>query len=171
MLQHKAYKFRIYPNQEQETFIVKTIGCSRFVYNYFLNLWNQEYKTNGKGLSYPSCSAMLPQMKRKAETIWLKEVDSMAIQSSLKNLSDAFSRFFKKQNKQLQFKSKKHSVQSDTTKNVNHSIQIRNHFVKLPKLGWVKFAKSQEPKGRILNATIRKNASDKFFVSILCEEE
>ncbi|HFL0719670.1 TPA: RNA-guided endonuclease TnpB family protein, partial [Enterococcus faecium] len=171
MLQHRAYKFRIYPNQEQEILMTKTIGCSRFVYNYFLNLWNHEYTTTGKGLSYNSCSAMLPQMKRNAETIWLKEVDSIAIQSSLKNLSDAFSRFFKKQNKRPQFKSKKHPIQSYTTKNVNNSIEIRNNFVKLPKLGFVKFAKSQEPKGRILNATIRKNSSGKFFVSILCEEE
>ncbi|WP_316496010.1 helix-turn-helix domain-containing protein, partial [Enterococcus faecium] len=43
MLQHRAYKFRIYPNQEQEILMTKTIGCSRFVYNYFLNLWNHEY--------------------------------------------------------------------------------------------------------------------------------
>ncbi|EGP4826847.1 transposase [Enterococcus faecium] len=171
MLQHKAYKFRIYPNQEQEILIAKTIGCSRFIYNHFLNLWNHEYTTTGKGLSYHSCSAMLPQMKRNPETIWLKEIDSIAIQSSLKNLSDSFSRFFRKQNRRPQFKSKKNPIQSYTTKNVNNSIQIRNNFVKLPKLGLVKFAKSQEPKGRILNATIRKNSSGKFFVSILCEEE
>ncbi len=171
MLQHKAYKFRIYPNQEQEILIAKTIGCSRFIYNHFLNLWNREYTTTGKGLSYYSCSAMLPQMKRNPETIWLKEIDSIAIQSSLKNLSDSFSRFFRKQNRRPQFKSKKNPIQSYTTKNVNNSIQIRNNFVKLPKLGLVKFAKSREPKGRILNATIRKNPSGKFFVSILCEEE
>ncbi len=134
-------------------------------------MWNHEYTTTGKGLSYNSCSAMLPQMKRKAETICLKEVDSIAIQSSLKNLSDAFSRFFKKQNKRPQFKSKKHPVQSYTTKNVNNSIEIRNNFVKLLKLGLVKFAKSREPKERILNATIRKSSSGKFFVFILCEEE
>ncbi|MET1107051.1 IS200/IS605 family element RNA-guided endonuclease TnpB [Enterococcus faecium] len=171
MLQHKAYKFRIYPNQEQEILIAKTIGCSRFIYNHFLNLWNREYTTTGKGLSYHSCSAMLSQMKRNPETIWLKEIDSIAIQSSLKNLSDSFSRFFRKQNRRPQFKSKKNPIQSYTTKNVNNSIQIRNNFVKLPKLGLVKFAKSREPKGRILNATIRKNSSGKFFVSILCEEE
>ncbi len=99
---------------------------------------------------------MLSQMKRNAETIWLREVDSIAIQSSLKNLSDSFSRFFKKQNRRPQFKSKKHPIQSYTTKNVNNSIEIRNNFVKLPKLGLVKLAKSQEPKGRILHATIRK---------------
>jgi putative transposase len=171
VLHHKAYKFRIYPTQEQEILIAKTIGCSRFVYNHFLNLWNNEYTNTGKGLSYNSCSAMLPKMKKNEETNWLNEVDSIAIQSSLKNLSDSFSRFFKKQNKRPQFKSKKNSVQSYTTKNVNNNITITNRFLKLPKLGLVKFAKSQELKGRILNATIRKNSSGKFFASILCEEE
>ncbi|MBE9913274.1 helix-turn-helix domain-containing protein, partial [Paenibacillus donghaensis] len=171
MLRHKAYKFRIYPNQEQQILIAKTIGCSRFVYNHFLNMWNTAYSNTGKGLSYPSCSAMLPKMKKDVETCWLKEVDSIALQSSLLNLADSFSRFFKKQNKRPQFKSKKNQVQSYTTKNVNQSIEIKENYMKLPKLGFVKLAKSREPKGRILNATLRKNASGKFFVSILCEEE
>ena len=135
------------------------------------NLWNEEYSKTGKGLSYNSCSAMLPQMKKDQETIWLKEVDSIALQSSVRDLSDAFERFFKKQNKHPQFKSKKYPVQSYTTKNVNNNIIIKDNTVKLPKLGFVKFAKSREPKGRILNATIRRNPSGKFFVSILCEEE
>ncbi|MZJ59920.1 helix-turn-helix domain-containing protein, partial [Enterococcus avium] len=82
MLRHKAYKFRIYPNAYQEVLIIKTIGCVRFVYNYFLALWNEEYSKNGKGLTYNSCSAMLPQMKKNEATSWLKEVDSIALQSS-----------------------------------------------------------------------------------------
>lgn len=171
MLRHKAYKFRIYPNADQEVLIIKTIGCVRFVYNYFLALWNEEYSKNGKGLTYNSCSAMLPQMKKNEATSWLKEVDSIALQSSVKNLSDSFSRFFKKQNRRPQFKSKKNPAQSYTTKNVNKSITIIENIIKLPKLGQVKFAKSRELNGRILNATIRKNPSGKFFVSILCEEE
>ena len=95
-IRHKAYKFRIYPNREQEILIAKTIGCSRFVYNHFLNLWNETYAETGKGLSYHSCSAMLPKMKQDEATNWLKEVDFIALQSSLKNLADAFSRYFKK---------------------------------------------------------------------------
>ena len=94
MLRHKAYKFRIYPNADQEVLIIKTIGCVRFVYNHFLALWSEEYSKNGKGLTYNSCSAMLPQMKKNEATSWLKEVDSIALQSSVKNLSDSFSRFF-----------------------------------------------------------------------------
>ena len=171
MLRHKAYKFRIYPNQKQKVLIAKTIGCSRFVYNHFLNLWNTTYDETGKGLSYHSCSAMLPEMKKDGKTEWLKEVDSIALQSSVKNLADSFTRFFKKQNNKPQFKSKKNPVQSYITKNVNNSIELKEKYVKLPKLGLVKFAKSREPKGRILHVTIRKNASGKFFVSILCEEE
>ena len=171
MLQHKAYKFRIYPSAEQKVLIVKTIGCSRFVYNHFLNRWNEEYLKTGKGLSYNTCSAMLPKMKKEEATSWLKEVDSIAIQSSLKNLADSFSRFFRKQNNKPQFKSKKNPVQSYTTKNVNNSIELNENHLKLPKLGWIKIARSQEPKGRIINATIRKNAIGTFFVSILYEEE
>lgn len=96
MLRYKAYQFRLYPNQEQAVLIGKTIGCSRFVFNHFLELWNTAYTETGKGLSYNACSAMLPQMKKEEETVWLKEVDSIALQSSLQHLADAFTRFFRK---------------------------------------------------------------------------
>ncbi|HEY4391556.1 MAG TPA: IS200/IS605 family element RNA-guided endonuclease TnpB [Paenibacillus sp.] len=171
MLRHKAYKFRIYPSQEQAVLIAKTIGCSRYVYNHFLNLWQEEYKKTGKGLSYQKCSSLLPVMKKQEETNWLKEVDSIALQSSIRNLADSFTRFFKKQTQYPRFKSKANPVQSYTTKNVNHSIEVQEKKIKLPKLGLVRYANSQEVKGRILNATIRKNPTGKFFVSILCEEE
>ena len=98
MMIHKAYKFRIYPNQEQQILIAKTIGCSRFVFNRFLSEWNKIYKETGKGLSYNACSAKLTLLKKEEGTLWLKEVDSTALQSSLRNLSDSYDRFFKKQN-------------------------------------------------------------------------
>ena len=169
MLVNKAYKFRIYPSKEQEIRIAKTIGCSRFVFNHFLAKWNDTYKATGKGLTYNSCSSQLPQLKK--ELVWLKEVDSIAIQSSLKNLADAYSRFFKKQNDAPRFKSKKNKVQSYTTKHTNGNIAIVGNKIKLPKLGLVRFAKSREVHGRILNATVRRNPSGKYFVSILVETE
>lgn len=171
VLRHKTYKFRIYPNQAQQVLITKTIGCSRFVYNHFLALWNEEYAKNKKGLSYNACSAMLPKMKQAEATHWLKDVDSIALQSSIRNLADSFSRFFKKQNNKPNFKSKNNPVQSYTTKNVNHNIELQEKYIKLPKLGLVKCAKSREAGGRILRATIRKHASGNYFVSILCEEK
>ena len=169
MLVNKAYKFRIYPSKEQEILIAKTIGCSRFVFNHFLAKWNDTYKATGKGLTYNSCSSQLTQLKK--ELVWLKEVDSIAIQSSLKNLADAYSRFFKKQNDAPRFKSKKNKVQSYTTKHTNGNIAIVDNKIKLPKLGLVRFAKSREVEGRILNVTVRRNPSGKYFVSILVETE
>ncbi|NSL69386.1 RNA-guided endonuclease TnpB family protein, partial [Bacillus toyonensis] len=147
MMVNKSYKFRIYPNQAQATLINKTIGCSRFVFNHFLSLWDHAYRETGKGLAYGTCSAKLPAMKK--EFVWLKEVDSIAIQSSVRNLADAYTRFFKKQNSAPRFKSKKNNVQSYTTKQTNENIAVIGKKIKLPKLGLVRFAKSREVKGRI----------------------
>lgn len=173
MLFNKAYKFRLYPNKEQEVLIAKTIGSSRFVFNRFLSLWNETYQTTGKGLTYRTCSAGLTQLKK--EFTWLKEVDSHSLQSSLKNLADSFDRFFKKQNHAPRFKSKRNKVQSYTTniekKNQLPDVSIMGNRIKLPKLGWVRFAKSREVQGRILNATVRRNPSGKYFVSLLVETE
>ena len=93
----------------------------------------------------------------------------MALQASYENLLAAFDRFFKKQNKYPSFKSKKNPIQSYTTKNTNNNIAIVGKEIKLPKLGLVKFAKSRDVEGRIMRATIKYNASGKFYVSILCE--
>src|SRR5699024_3843263 len=170
MGKHRAYKFRLYPNKEQEILINKTIGSSRFVFNYFLSLWKEEYKKTGKGLTYNKCATMIPALKKSEEYSWLKEVDSVALQSSVKNLEDSFNRFLKKQNKAPRFKSKKNPNQSYTTKNVSNSIQVQGNRIKLPKLKMVKFANSREVKGKILRATIIKRPSGKYFVSLLVEE-
>jgi putative transposase len=167
MLINKSYKFRIYPSKTQVTLINKTFGSSRFVFNHFLAKWNETYRETGKGLTYNFCSAQLPQLKE--ELTWLKEVDSIAIQTSVKNVADAFTRFFKKQNEVPRFKSKKNKVQSYTTKHTNGNIAIVDKQIKLPKLGLIRFAKSREVEGRIVSTTVRRNSSGKYFVSILTE--
>ncbi|WP_312194042.1 IS200/IS605 family element RNA-guided endonuclease TnpB [Exiguobacterium sp.] len=173
MWKHKAYKFRIYPTKEQEILIAKTIGCSRFVFNHFLAKWKETYKATGKGLSYGSCSKEIPMLKQEFD--WLREVDSHSLQSSVKHLSDAFDRFFKKQNERPRFKSKRHPVQSYKTniekKNQLPEVSIVGNKLKLPRLKWVRFANSRQVAGRILNATIRRTASGNYFVSLLVEQE
>lgn len=169
MFIHKSYCFRIYPTKKQTELIKKTIGCSRFVFNHFLATWKDTYKETGKGLTYHTCSSKLPSLKN--EYAWLKEVDSIALQSSLKNLADSFSRFFKKQNKAPRFKSKNNNVQSYKTKYTNGNIAIIGNKIKLPKLGLVRFSESRDVEGRILHATVRRNPSGKYFISILVETE
>ncbi|MCQ6277108.1 IS200/IS605 family element transposase accessory protein TnpB [Bacillus sp. V3B] len=187
MLVNKSYKFRIYPNQKQAGLMNKTIGCSRFVFNFFLGkqkekdaYWSivEEMKQNGqlpmnhwkgKGLNKYETVKSLPELKQHYP--FLKEVDSIALQKSVENLSDAYERYDKKQNKQPRFKSKKNQVQSYTTKHTNGNIAVVDHYIKLPKLGLVRFAKSREVEGRILSATIRRNPSGKYFVSLGTETE
>lgn len=172
MKKYKAYKFRIYPTKEQEILIAKTIGCSRFVFNHFLAKWDETYKATGKGLSYGSCSKEIPILKQEFE--WLKEVDSTSVQTSVKHLADAYDRFFKKQNERPRFKSKRNPVQSYKTniqgKSQLPEVSIIENKLKLPKLKWVRIAYSKQIAGRILNATIRRNASGKYFVSLLVEQ-
>ncbi|MFB5679046.1 IS200/IS605 family element RNA-guided endonuclease TnpB [Paenibacillus terreus] len=169
MLVHKAYRFRIYPNQDQIVLINKTLGCSRFVFNHFLGLWNETYYSTGKGLSYTKCSAKLTKLKQ--ELVWLKEPDKFSLQNALQHLADSFEKFFRKQNDAPRFKSKKNPVQSYQTNYTNGNISIIGNKVKLPKLGLVKFAKSREVEGRIISATIRRNPSGKYFVSLLVETD
>ncbi|MGP6145567.1 IS200/IS605 family element RNA-guided endonuclease TnpB [Jeotgalibaca sp. A122] len=168
---HKAYKFRLYPTKEQQILIAKTIGCSRFVFNHFLSEWNNVYKDTGMGLSYGTCSAGLPALKKDPATAWLQEVDSVALQSAVRNVSDAYDRFFKKQNAVPRFKSKRNPVQSYTTRQTNGNIAVLANRLKLPKLGLIRFAKSKEVAGRILSATVRRNPSGNYSVSLLVETE
>lgn len=167
MIHHKAYKYRIYPNAEQRSLIHQMFGCCRFVFNHFLAKWNESYTVTGKGLSYNTCATQLPALKIQFE--WLKTVDSIALQAAVRNVADSFDRFFKKQNQAPRFKSRKHPVQSYTTKYTNGNIAVERNLLKLPKLGWIRFANSREIQGRILSATVRRNAAGKYFVSLMCE--
>ena len=126
--------------------------------NFQTNNWKGEY------LNKYETVKSLPELKK--HYTFLKEVDSIALQKSVENLADSYDRYYKKQNKQPRFKSKKNPVQSYTTKHTNGNIAVIDNYIKLPKLGLVRFAKSREVEGRILNATIRRNPSGKYFVSI-----
>ena len=187
MLVNKAYKFRIYPNKKQIELINKTIGCSRFVFNFFLGkqkdkdaYWyiveemvqNGQLPTNNwKGKCLNKYETVKSVKELKKQYTYLKEVDSIALQKSVENLADSYDRYYKKQNKYPRFKSKKNPVQSYTTKHTNGNIAVIDNYIKLPKLGLVRFAKSREVKGKILSATVRRNPSGKYFASIATEAE
>lgn len=187
MIVNKAYKFRIYPNKKQTELINKTIGCTRFVFNFFLGkqkdrdaYWyiveemvqnGQLPQNNWKGEYFNKKETVKSVKELKKQYPFLKEADSIALQKSVENLADSYERYYKKQNKQPRFKSKKNPVQSYTTKHTNGNIAVIDNYMKLPKLGLVPFAKSREVEGRILNATIRRNPSGKYFVSLGVEAE
>ena len=168
-----SYKFRIYPNAEQENLIRRTFGCCRFVYNRFLAMRIESYKERSETMNYYVCANALTLMKKELE--WLKEVDATALQSSLRDLDTAFQNFFRgvKQGQRIgypQFKSKRNRRRSYKSKRVGENIAVVGNKVKLPKLGLVKCAVSKEVKGRILSATVSQAPSGKYFVSLCCTD-
>ena len=175
----KAYKFRLYPNEKQQTQLAKTFGSCRFVYNTYLAKRIELYKTEQLTMNYNACSFDLTNLKKEIK--WLKEIDKFALQNSLKDLDRAYQNFFreiKKGNKNQgfpKFKSKHNYEQSYRTtcnylKKSVPNIEIKNNKIKLPKLGLIKFSNSRDIQGRILNCTITKTCSDKYFISICCTD-
>jgi len=171
-LVNKAFKVRLYPTLEQQTQINKTIGCSRWVYNHFLAQRIEVYQTEKRTLSYSQCSTILTELKEAPETKWLAEVDKFALQNSLRDLDTAFVNFFEGRAGFPKFKSKRGPKQSYRTNFTNDNIRIdkEHHRLKLPKVGWVKYAADgREIPDNIINVTVIKTSSNKYFASILCE--
>ncbi|MBS4539634.1 transposase [Clostridium sp. D2Q-11] len=164
---NKAFKFRIYPNTEQQILIAKTFGCVRFIYNRMLADRIEHYKETGKSLSNtPS------QYKRGFE--WLKEVDSLALANAQLNLNKAYKNFFR--DKAIgfpKFKSKKNNHRSYTTNCVNGNIKLERGYIKLPKLGAVKIKQHRAVPDnyRLKSVTISRTPTEKYYASILYEYE
>ena len=164
----KGMKFRIYPNKTQETIIQKTFGCSRFVYNFGLASRIEEYK-NGNSIGYKETCSILTSIKHSEEYSWLREVDNIALQQSLRDLDKAYKNFFKKRASFPKFKSKHNHNKSYRTQNINGNISVVGKHIKLPKLGYVKAKISMPVDGKIKNATIQQAPSGKYFCSLIVE--
>ena len=161
----KACKYRIYPNKKQKEIIAKTFGCCRFVYNKYLAKRIELYKTDKTTFGYNQCSKDMTNLKKEIE--WLKEVDSTALQSSLKDLDNAYQKFFKEHSGFPKFKSKKENRHSYKSKS---NISFFGSYIKLPKLGYVKTKNKLTPQGRIVNATVSQEPSGKYYVSLCCTD-
>jgi len=171
----KGYTFRLYPNEEQKILIEKSFGCSRYIYNYFLD------QTNGrkyiKKFDYIKDLSLLSKEKE-----WLKEVDSCLLRCSIFNLEDAINNYNKGNAEYPKFKSKTKSRSSYRTNNLTRvykdktynsiEINLKDNIIKLPKLKEIKirgYRNLDKMEGRIINATIYKEAS-KYYVSVCVEQ-
>lgn len=168
-----SYKFRLYPNKQQEAQILRTLGCCRFVFNYYLAKRQDAYEQDKTIMNYNACSNDMTKLKK--ELIWLKEVDATALQSSLRDLDTAFKNFFRRVKANQtpgypHFKSKRCHKQGYKSKCVGTNIKVLDKSVQLPKLGKVKCRISKQVKGRILSAAVSRNPSGKYFVSLCCTD-
>lgn len=172
----KTYKFRIYPNREQEELIQKTFGCVRYVYNRALEERIELYKNEGKSIGYNDQSKHLTSWKQEEEHRWLKEPDSSSLQNSLRDLDCAYKNFFRRvkieTNKKgfPKFKSKKDNRKTYRTNFSYGNIKVFDKDIQLPKLGVVKCKISKQVEGRILNVTVEQKSSGKYYVAICCTD-
>ena len=165
----KGIKFRIYPNKEQQSLINQTFGCCRLIYNKGLAMRNEAFG-NGSKIGYFQTSAMLTEIKKCEDFAFLKTVDSIALQQSLRDLDRGFVNFFQKRATHPIFKSKHNHHQSYRTLNQGNNIRIEGKYIKLPKLGYVKIRQSMEV-GKINNVTIEHTPTDKYFAVLNVEFE
>ena len=172
---YKSYRFRMYPTTSQIELIHKTFGCTRLVYNYYLE------KKKEANLA---CFDMIKDLKNlQAEYPYLKEVDSCSLRCSLFNLDDAFKRYYKKQGSYPKFKSKYNSRRCYRTNCISSSykdktyqsieVNLKKDIIKLPKLKEVKIRGYRDLEylpGRIINATVEQASTGKYYVSVVAEE-
>ena len=162
---HYTYKFRIYPNIEQQQKLAKCFGCQRFIYNYFLNKRNQRYQNNETS-TYNKDAAELTQLKKQDEYVWLKEGLSQSLQRTLRNLDTAFNSFFAKRNKFPKFKSRRHK-QSFC---IPQKTKVKNKKLYIPKFKeGIRIKQHRNIEGSIINATISKKPCGHYYVTITVE--
>ncbi len=172
---YKAYKFRLYPNGEQKVLIHKTFGCVRFVYNHFLDKCTKDKYTKG----FDMCNEL---KELYVEFPFLKEVDSCSLRCAIFNLEDSYKNFFSKKSSYPAFKSRysKQSYRTNCKKSIykgkeykSIELDLINHKIKLPKLGLIDirgYRNLEVINGRIVNATIERENTGKYYVSVVVEE-
>ena len=164
----KTYKYRLYPSLQQEELLAKHFGCTRFVYNKFLALRQEQYRLTGKSDNYYTQSNLLTQLKKEQEYKWLKDVNAQSLQHSLRHLEIAYTRFFTGKGGYPKFK-KKNNRNSFT---VPQFITLKDNKLFIPKFkNGIKIKLHRELQGKILFATISKTPTNKYYVSITVKQE
>ena len=165
---HRTYKFQLLPNKDQKILLDKHFGCVRFVYNYFLNERKEQYQADKKSDNYYAQAKTLTKLKKKEETIWLKEVNSQTLQFALRSLDTAYVNFFRGNAKFPRFKSKK----KKNTFTIPQFTKVIGGRIYMPKFKeGIKVNIHRKIKGKISKFTISKTPTGKYFVSILTEQK
>lgn len=168
-MKYRAYKYRLYPNKQQEVLLAKHFGCCRFIYNYALDKKVKAYQKDKTNLSRFDIQADLPNMKKSEEYCWLKDVNSLSLQASLANLDSAYTKFFREHKGFPRFKSKKDGKQSFSIPQ-NTRVDFENGRIFIPKFkGGIKTKFHRTFEGIVKSSTISRTATGKYFVSILVE--
>jgi putative transposase len=160
----KAHKIRLHPTEEQQVYFAKAAGTARWVWNWALAEWNRQYEAGEK----PTALKLKKQFNeiRREQFPWTWEVTKNASDQPFLDLGKAFTAFFEGKHGRPKFKSKKKSKPSFYL--ANDQLELVDHHVWIPKLGWVNMAENLRFQGKITGARITKT-SDWWFISITVE--
>ena len=175
----RAIKVRLYPNKDQEIYINKLLGSYRFVYNQCLNKKINEY-TNLKIIHNLSSLSKFfhSDLTKNPEFIWLQDFNTKVLKSSIINLIDAYTRFFKYGNGFPKFKSKNDKqscqfpfesiskVQDFSKSKITLTKQLKNLKFKTSDKYINYLVKNQS---KIRSANLSKNKSNQYHLSILID--
>ena len=170
----RAYKIEINPTDEQKSKIHRTIGVSRFIYNFYIAYNKEIYEREGKFVSGMDFSKWLNNeyIPKNQDMKWIKEVSSKATKQAIMNGDKSFRDFFKKAKGFPRFKKKKNQdVKAYFPKNNKTDWTIERHRVKIPTLGWVRLKEfGYIPTNSIVKSGTVSQKADRYYVSILVEE-
>jgi len=169
----QGYWFELDPNRAQRVQLAKSVGASRYVYNWGLAESQRVHEITGKRPRLGELKAQLVELK-KGECPWLYEVSAHIGQSALKDLNVAFERFFrgiKREGPKTGFPKFKRKGERDSAR--IYEVTLEERHLRMPNIGSVRLKESCRERGfqgRVLSATIRRRA-DRWFVSLCVEHE
>jgi putative transposase len=167
----RAYRYRFYPTKEQATILARTFGCVRFVYNWALNLCNETYKAQRRHLYFTDTSAALTAHKQQPDRLWLNEVSCVPLQQVLRHLDKAFKNFFERRSDFPAFKKKCGPQSAEYTKSAFSWDGTSIKLAKMDEPLAIRWSRPL-PKGCTPSTvTVSKDTAERYFISILVEEE
>lgn len=164
---YKAYRYRIYPTVEQADWLVRSMGCARWVYNWALAEKIAYYQATNKGLSCFDLMGRLPQLKRENE--WLKSPPAQSLQQEVSHLDTAFTNFFKKNGGFPRFK-KKGSSRSSFSCPQDCYVEFESNLISIPKCKNIKARLSRPFTGAIKKVTVTRTKTGNFYASVLVDD-
>jgi len=169
--QKRAYKYRFYPTEEQKHILARTFGCCRYVYNWALRKKTNAYYQEHVRLYYNDLSVALTELKKQEETSWLADVSSVALQQALRHLDRAFLNFFEGRGKYPTFKKKRTQQGATYAANAFSWDGKSLTLAKMTEPLAIRRSRPLPQGSKPSTVTVSKDAADRYFVSILIEED
>ena len=165
----KAFNYRFYPTPEQESLLLRTLGCTRLVYNRALAARTEAWYKEQKRVGYAETSSMLTQWKKTKELDFLNEVSCVPLQQGLRHLQTAFNNFFAGRAKYPVFKKKRNGGSAEFTRSAfrfkDGQVFLAKCTQELP-IRWSRMLPSGVEPSTI---TVKLSTSGRWSVSLLVD--